>query len=344
LKKQEEIRILIDPEVIDRNEWSAFVRSHPDGNIFQTPEYFDFCKFAKPCDGIVVCSVNGDRITGILVAQIIKDHNGIVGKITSRSVVMGGPLVQDNNTEIADLLIQAYGKESKNLLYNQIRNLADISSFSNRLLSAGYKFEQHLNILIDLSLNTNDLWAGIHPVRKKQVKRGQRRGVEVKNYCQIEENTLLTCYGLLKRTYKKKGLPLPEFDFFRIAIELFSPIGAIRLFVAEYASEIIGFRLVLCYNGNIYDWYAASSHAHTDKYPNDMLPWEIIFWGSNNGYKTFDFGGAGKPGEPYGVRDYKQKFGGKMVNFGRYTLVHRKIHFNFLMLLFRLRSKICSVK
>ena len=50
--------------------------------------------------------------------------------------------------------------------------------------------------------------------------------------------------------------------------------------------------------------------------------WDIIRWGAKNGYGVLDFGGAGKPGEEYGVRDFKSKFNGKLVNFGRNTRVH----------------------
>ena len=37
---------------------------------------------------------------------------------------------------------------------------------------------------------------------------------------------------------------------------------------------------------------------------------------------VYDFGGAGKPDEEYGVRDFKAKFGGNLVNFGRNVFVH----------------------
>jgi len=59
--------------------------------------------------------------------------------------------------------------------------------------------------------------------------------------------------------------------------------------------------------------------------PNDVLPWHIFLWGKQNGFKVFDFGGAGKPNIPYGVRDYKLKFGGKLVNFGRFELIHKPV-------------------
>ena len=36
----------------------------------------------------------------------------------------------------------------------------------------------------------------------------------------------------------------------------------------------------------------------------------------------FDFGGAGRPDERYGVREFKAKFGGQQVNYGRFVCVH----------------------
>ena len=46
-----------------------------------------------------------------------------------------------------------------------------------------------------------------------------------------------------------------------------------------------------------------------------------------HGYDIFDFGGAGTPKKSYGVRDYKKKFGGKLVNYGRYEEIRRPLKF-----------------
>ena len=59
-------------------------------------------------------------------------------------------------------------------------------------------------------------------------------------------------------------------------------------------------------------------------------------WGKEHGYKKFDFGGAGKPGVPYSVRDYKMKFGGKVVNYGRYEKIHKSILFKIGKLAFKI--------
>ena len=56
--------------------------------------------------------------------------------------------------------------------------------------------------------------------------------------------------------------------------------------------------------------------------PNELVIWHILEWGANNGYRLYDFGGAGRPGEAYGVRDFKAKFGGQLVQFGRSVREH----------------------
>ena len=56
--------------------------------------------------------------------------------------------------------------------------------------------------------------------------------------------------------------------------------------------------------------------------PDLPLVWHALELGNRSGYRLFDFGGAGRPDEAYGVRDFKAKFGGELVNYGRNVRVH----------------------
>jgi len=56
--------------------------------------------------------------------------------------------------------------------------------------------------------------------------------------------------------------------------------------------------------------------------PNEFIIWEVIKWGAENGYRVLDFGGAGKPDEDSGVRDFKLKFGGDLIEYGRNVCIH----------------------
>jgi len=42
---------------------------------------------------------------------------------------------------------------------------------------------------------------------------------------------------------------------------------------------------------------------------------------------VFDFMGAGKSGEGYGVRDFKERFGGKLIEYGRFRKIINPVLF-----------------
>ncbi len=44
----------------------------------------------------------------------------------------------------------------------------------------------------------------------------------------------------------------------------------------------------------------------------------------NNNLQVFDFMGVGIPDRDYGVREFKAKFGGKLVNYGRFGRINNK--------------------
>ena len=73
------------------------------------------------------------------------------------------------------------------------------------------------------------------------------------------------------------------------------------------------------YKDVVYGWYGGVDRAYGSYIPNELLTWHILQWGAEHGYRMYDFGGAGEPDEEYGVRDFKAKFGGELVSFGRNT-------------------------
>ena len=81
----------------------------------------------------------------------------------------------------------------------------------------------------------------------------------------------------------------------------------------------------LCYGTLAYAWFAGSDEDYFKLRPNDFTMWNVIRWAREKGYKEFDFGGGGEPGKPYGVRDYKLKYGCEMYDYGRYMLTHRSV-------------------
>jgi len=191
----------------------------------------------------------------------------------------------------------------------------------NTFIKNGFEYEEHLNILIDLTKSEEELWKDVHSKRRNEIRRAKKEGTvfSVKNTL----NDLNECYKILKSVYKRAKLPIPEFNFFENIFKHFNDNFGLQVFCAVNENKIIGCMLALIYKNTIYDYYAGSLEEYYNKNPNDLIPWEVFLWGKKNGYTLFDFGGAGKPGKPYGVRDYKKKFGGELVNFGRFEKIHK---------------------
>lgn len=319
--------VINDYREIERRHWTEYVDHHPYGNIFHTPEMFDLFNFEEKSESVLVAVVNPENsICGLLIAYIHREYRGLLGELTSRAIIWGGPLIKDQDPEIAEILLKAFSNIcKKKSIYSQFRNLWDTDIYHNTFNKCDFKFEDHLNFLFNLEKGEKFLWEKIHPTRRKQINRSIKRGVTATIVDELKEDELNSCYSILKRVYEVAKLPYPDLEFFQKAFQVLGECGYLKAIIAIYKDKIIGFRFFLSYRGLLYDWYAGSLPEHHDKYPNDLLPWELMKWGSNNGFNTFDFGGAGKPGVPYGVRDYKMKFGGDLVNFGRYEKTNKPV-------------------
>ena len=327
---------MIIKRVIDKYKWGEFVFNHPHGNIFQTPEMYEVYENTKNYEPVFLATVNEkDEILGTLLAVIQKEYSGFLGNFTARSIIFGGPLIKDDNPKILDYILKEYNKViRKKVIYSQFRNFWDWGDSKEIFVKNGFEYEAHLNILVALTKSEEQLWKEVNSKRRNEIRRAKKENTifSVKNTV----NDLHECYMILKSVYQRAKLPIPNFIFFENIFKNTDNNLGLKLFCAYYENEIIGCMLALSYKDTIYDFYAGSYNEFYNKYPNDLIPWEVFLWGKNNGYKIFDFGGAGKPNKPYGVRDYKKKFGGELVNFGRYEKVHKpfmynlaKIGFNF---------------
>lgn len=333
-------RLLTSAAEIDAAAWDDFVARHPRGNIFHTRDYWRLTGSAPGSSAIVVCCAGSEGIRGILVAAVIRSLPWPFTVTGSRAVVWGGPLADGDDPFITGLLLDAFVRLSAPLvLYAQVRNLTPVTALHDTFLSHGFTFTPHLDIHIDLSHGAGEVWKGMHAVRRKQINRSKRRGVTVAEADATCSVTMSRCYSLLKALCRRERLPCPPESFFTRAAAILSPGGRLRLFTALSDSLIIGFRMVLCHGGMVYDWYAASDSGHLDKYPNDILPWAIMEVMAGEGYRLFGFGGAGRPGERYGVRDYKMRFGGQVVSCGRYTRPYRPLLYRLVMTAYRYRNR-----
>jgi lipid II:glycine glycyltransferase (peptidoglycan interpeptide bridge formation enzyme) len=96
----------------------------------------------------------------------------------------------------------------------------------------------------------------------------------------------------------------------------------LRVLMARRGDQDIGALMLLIYRNMLHYWYTGTLEQFFEYRPADLLVWHSLVLGKEMGCTTFDFGGAGRPDEVYRVRDFKAKFGGDLVNYGRNVCVH----------------------
>lgn len=306
---------------INRAQWSSFVHQHHKGNVFQTPEMYDVYMQTPGYTPQVLGLVHDKQLIGLLLWVVIREK-GIKAKFSARSIIHGAPLVRDDKPEYIAVLLETYDQQrEKGIIYTQIRNYFEMLTVNDVFQKYGYRFKSHLNFIISLD-SVDAVWNRIGKGRIKQIKKAEKNGlyVEVYESGKISEELLIQGYNIIQSVYQHAKLPLVDIEhLYAVKRQKLLVLFVVR----DHDGQILGSRFGLIFKKSLYGWYAGSYRKYYNLFPNDMLIWGTLKWGVENGYSVFDYGGAGEPNKPYGVRTFKQQMGGALVNHGRYEKIHR---------------------
>lgn len=330
---------------IDRQQWSELVRTSETGTWFQSPEAYDFFaslpEFMEPFAVGVACTPESDsgqideeRLCAVCVGYVTKERNPIKQFFTRRAIITGGPAIADDCTEdevytlmhavrqrlkIEDCRL----KISRGPIYIETRNFNDFSPWKEAFETAGFAYQPHLNFHVDTSTNN------LSENRKRQLKKS-----DAITELAISELEIQEWYKVLTELYRTKvKTPLWPIEFFLEAYRK----GIAKFLLVKHEGRVIGGSMVVCdgvkelkservKGGTVYEWFECGLNAeYKDQYPSVMATYAGIQLAKEIGCKRYDMMGAGEPGVPYGVRDFKAEFGGKLVEHGRFLCVTKPL-------------------
>ncbi len=310
---------------LDEALWREFVAGNPRGNIFHTPEMFRvFARAVGHKPDLWAVMGAESEVLALMMPVHTTLIDGLFKRFTTRSVVYGSILCLDTHRgqDALRLLLATYSKSIKGrTLFTELRNLHDLRDVQTFLEDSGYVYEDHLNYLINLDRSPEKVLQSIGRRTRKKIRKGLRDG-QVKITEVSHRTELAHWYETLQKTYDNARVPLADRSLFEAAFDILYPKGMAKFVLAQVQGVTAACSVELPYKETIYGWYGGCDRAYGKYLPNEMLIWHILEWGASNGYCVYDFGGAGKPDEEYGVRDFKAKFGGELVNFGRNTREH----------------------
>lgn len=322
------LEILSDIQKIDLASWDQFVNRNPKGTVFQMSEIFTLFKNANKFEPILIQASQNGKISGTLLAVIIKEYAGRIGFFTSRTVVYGGPIVEASEEEydnVVNVLLKELIRKVKNRsIFIQFRNFVDMDHHKEVFRLNGFYYMDRLNYLVDTS-DEQTIRKNISKSRLRQVKKGLNAGANI--ITPENENQVKEFYQILYKLYKYKvKKPLPDYSFFKSFYEqsINNQLGIVKL--VEYNHKIIGGIVSpISKDRVIYEWYICGlDQEYKHLYPSVLATWAAIDYAQNNDIQCFDFMGVGTPDKDYGVREFKAKFGGEMVNYGRFGRINNE--------------------
>lgn len=328
---------------LPEKDWADFVNRLPAGNIFHTPEMYKVFSRAENFSPELWAAVDNGKIMALLMPVFINLFSSpLLKRFTTRAVCFGSALfaAEPSGSEGLLHLLTNYSEQArKKAIFTELRNISNLESVESLMGQCGFRFEDHLNYLISLEPSYENVFKRIGPRTRKNIKRIMKKElVEIKEVSEVDE--LKASYNLLEKTYGRASIPLADFSLFKSAFEVLFPKKMIRITLAKVKGWPAAVSFDLLYKKRIYAWYGGVDRQYSSYLPNELLTWDILRWGCQNGFELYDFGGAGRPGQKYGVRDFKAKFGGQQINYGRFVKIHSKLIYYLDIVLYNIFRQI----
>ncbi len=311
------------PDSIDNNQWKELETART-ANFFQSKDCYEFYRSLPHVFTPFVYSVTEDHLLkGIVVGYVTKEKNPVKQFFSKRAIIIGGPMIADDISEpaLAALLTKTREQLEKQAIYVETRNFKDYSAHKTTFEQCGFKYQPHLNFQIDTTSEAV-VNANMGKSRKRDVKTALKNGAIIDEKPTLDD--VKKYYDILRHLYKTRiKIPLFPIEFF---LRLYKN-NFCKFITIKYNDQVIGG--TICVGDGktaLYEWFACGEdRKFKSLYPSNLATYGGIIYATRNGYRYFDMMGAGKPNANYGVREFKAKFGGKMVEYGRFLCVNNRL-------------------
>ena len=306
-----------------RPAWDEFVERHPKGSVFHSSPMLQVFAAAKGHTVVALAAVNDNgEILSLMVGVRVQTLPNMFGTVSSRSVCYAEPLCNDTPESIdslCDVVAEHDRVMRRRTLFSEVRPLQASGPERLVLERCGYAHLDYLNYIVDTTQPCDQVWKRVHSSAQGHVRKCERRGFEYRHLDAPECVDVL--YDFLRLTYSRSSVPLADRSLFEAAYRILKPLKMIEFVVVYDGDKPVAADTMLVFKKQVFAWYGGSLRM-TGLSPAAFLQWRELAWSCENGIERYDFGGAGWPDVPYGVRDFKASFGGELVCFGRYRHVY----------------------
>lgn len=140
-------------------------------------------------------------------------------------------------------------------------------------------------MILELTANPDELWKRFDAKLRNQIRKAEKSGLTAS---WSGKEGLASFYEVFAANMRDLGSPVHSQKFFATIFDEF-PDSA-KFMLVRKDERVIGGAVCLFFRGNLIVPWASSLRKYFSLCPNNLLYWEMLRWGCENGYQRFDFG------------------------------------------------------
>lgn len=181
-------------------------------------------------------------------------------------------------------------------------------------LDTSFDHHPQTSLIIDLSLTEDQILEQMKPKGRYNIKVAEKHGVQVEVSGDAE-----AFHALLKKTGERDSFGIHDVEYYR---NMLAALGQhAQLLMARVEDKYVAGGIFVYMDETAIYYYGASDHHYRNLMAPYLVQWTAIKEAKKRGCKIYDFLGIAPEGatkHPWaGVTEFKQKFGGRVVDYPR---------------------------
>lgn len=225
-----------------------------------------------------------------LIAKEEGELKGVLPLFLMRSMIFGKKLVSvpfapyGGVCTDSETIQNALVEEAKRITeecgadYLELRYLSQNKNKSKLLANSKY-----VTFILNLNKNPDIVWKGFNNKIRNAIRKALKSNLEIRTDTNIKE-----FYKLYTKNMRDLGTPPHSLAFFTNLLQEFTEYA--KIVTVHYNGTCIAGLFLLFFRDTIISGWAASDRAYQKFQPNNLLYWEVIKHGCEEGYEYFDFG------------------------------------------------------
>jgi len=287
-----EIKVLVASKA---EKWNDLVRKNPYASAYHLWEWGEALSLTYGYQKYYLMATRNQDVVGLFPLVHVKSR--IFGNrlISVPFCEYGGPLADpslgDQETQqVIEALLGATDRLARTLgvQYVESRN-PPVEVTRGFIIDKGYRnVRRYATFRVNLRIEMEELWRNLHKKTRNAIRKAMKRGVRLKEVKDTEE--LESYYRLYLQTQKRHGTPPHNYILFERLHDAFGIKGKIRMLLAEYRGRPIAGVIMFHHDKTIFWWNNVTDIKHRSLNPTNLLLWNMIEWGVQNGYHILDLG------------------------------------------------------